>query len=68
MEDILTLYEQPYDPRQPVVCFDERPCQLLDEVLVPIPMKPGRTKRQDDEYVRQGTCCVLDTFNICYEA
>jgi hypothetical protein len=74
MEDILTLYEQPNDPRQPVVCFDERPCQLIDEVLVPIPMKPGRTKRQDDEYVRQGTCCVLmafeplDTFNICHDA
>jgi hypothetical protein len=59
MEDILTLYEQPYDPRQPVVCFDERPCQFINEVLVPIPMKPGRTTRQDDEYVRQGTCCVL---------
>jgi DDE superfamily endonuclease len=62
MEDILTLYEQPYDPRQPVVCFDERPCQLLDEVLVPIPMQPGRTTRQDDEYVRQGTCGVLMAF------
>jgi hypothetical protein len=62
MEDILTLYEQPYDPRQPVVCFDERPCQLIDEVLAPIPMKPGRIKRQDDEYVRQGTCCVLIAF------
>src|SRR5438132_1233158 len=57
-----SYYEQPYDPRQPVVCFDERPCQLIDEVLVPIPMKPGRTKRQDDEYVRQGTCCVLMAF------
>jgi DDE superfamily endonuclease len=62
MEDILTLYEQPYDPRQPVVCFDERPCQLIDEVLVPLPMKPGRIKRQDDEYARQGTCCVLIAF------
>lgn len=62
MEDILTLYEQPYDPRQPVVCFDERPCQLIDEVLAPMSMKPGRTKRQDDEYVRQGTCCVLLAF------
>jgi DDE superfamily endonuclease len=62
MEDMLTLYEQPEDPRQPVVCFDERPCQLIDEVLVPSPMKPGRTKRQDDEYVRQGTCCVLLAF------
>jgi DDE superfamily endonuclease len=62
MEDSLTLYEQPYEPRQPVVCVDERPCPLLDEVLVPIPMKPGRPTRQDDDYVRQGTCCVLMAF------
>jgi DDE superfamily endonuclease len=59
MEDILALYEQPYDPCRPVICFDERPCQLIGEVLVPIPMQPGRIKRQDDEYVRQGTCCIL---------
>src|ERR687888_24139 len=49
MEDILDLYEQPYDPCRPTVCFDERPCQLIDEVLVPLPMKPGRAKYQDDE-------------------
>jgi DDE superfamily endonuclease len=59
MEDILALYEQPYDPLRPVVCFDERPCQLIGEVLAPIPMQPGRIKRQDDEYERQGTCCIL---------
>jgi hypothetical protein len=29
MEEILDLYEEPYDPKRPVVCFDERPCQLL---------------------------------------
>ena len=34
MENILTLYEQPYDPRHPMVCFDERPCQLIGDVLV----------------------------------
>lgn len=62
MEDILTLYEQPYAPRQPVVCFDARPCHLMDEVLAPLPMKPGKSKRQDDAYVRQGTCCVLLAF------
>jgi DDE superfamily endonuclease len=62
MEDILTLYEQSYDPLRPVVCFDERPCQLLSEVLTPLPMKPGRIKRQDDEYERQGVCCVFIAF------
>ena len=43
MEDLLDLYEQPYDPLCPVVCFDEMPFQLLGEVLVPIPMKPGHS-------------------------
>jgi hypothetical protein len=62
MEDILALYEQPYDPLRPVVCFDERPCQLIGEVLAPIPMKPGRIKRQDDEYECQGTCCLFIAF------
>jgi hypothetical protein len=62
MEDVLDLYERPYDLRRPVICFDERPCQLLGDVLAPIPMKPGRTKRQDYEYERKGTCCILLAF------
>jgi hypothetical protein len=59
MEQVLNIYEQPYDPRRPVVCFDERPCQLLGNVLMPIPMKPGRIERQDYHYKRCGTCVVL---------
>ena len=59
MEHVLNTYEQPYDPRRPVVCFDERPCQLLSDVLMPIPMKPGRVERQDYHYERHGTCAVL---------
>ncbi len=62
MEDILTLYEEPYAPARPVLCFDERPCQLLGDVLAPMPMQPGRPRRQDYEYRRQGTCCVLLAF------
>jgi hypothetical protein len=62
MEDILSLYEEPYDRSRPVICFDERPCQVLGDVLAPMPMKPGRSKRQDDEYERHGTCCVLLAF------
>ena len=42
-----------------IVCFDERPCQLLGDVLMPIPMKPGRVERQDYHYKRNGTCAVL---------
>ena len=59
MEHVLDIYERPYDPRRPVVCFDERPCQLLGDVLMPIPMKPGRVEREDYHYKRNGTCVVL---------
>ena len=55
----MDIYEQPYNARRPVVCFDERPCQLLGDVLMPIPMKPGRIERQDYHYQRHGTCVVL---------
>jgi DDE superfamily endonuclease len=59
MEQVLDIYERPYDPAYPVVCFYERPCQLLGDVLMPIPMKPGRVERQDYEYKRNGTCAIL---------
>ena len=59
MEQVLDIYERPYDSDYPVVCFDERPCQLLSDVLMPIPMKPGRVERQDYEYKRNGTCVIL---------
>jgi hypothetical protein len=59
MEYVLDIYERPYDPSHPVVCFDERPYQLLGDVLMPIPMKPGRVERQDYHYKRNGTCAVL---------
>jgi hypothetical protein len=59
MEDLLDLYELPYNPRWPVLCFDERPCQLLGDTLVPIPMQPGKCYRYDDHYERKGTCCLF---------
>lgn len=59
MEQVLDVYERSYDLEHPVVCFDERPCQLLGDVLMPIPMKPGRIERQDYHYTRHGTCVVL---------
>jgi hypothetical protein len=62
MEDVLDLYEQPYDPRRPVICFDERPCQLIGDAIVPIPMKPGAAKKEHYEYLRNGTCCIFMAF------
>lgn len=63
MEDVLYQYALPYDPLRPLICFDERPCQLLGEVLVPLPMKANRPQRYDYEYERHGTCCVLLAFD-----
>lgn len=59
MEAVLDSYERPYDPDFPQVCFDERPCQLIGDVLVPLPTEPGRPRRQDYHYERKGTCVVL---------
>ncbi len=55
MEDVLDLYAEPYDPRRPVVCFDETSTQLLSEPRPPLPAKPGQPRRQDYEYRREGT-------------
>ena len=59
MEDILDLYEQPYDPRRPVLCLDEFSLALRDEKISPLPPKPGRTQKNDYEYIRKGTCSVF---------
>ena len=63
MEDVLDQYEQPYDPKHPLVCIDEMPCQLIDDVLVPVPPKPGKPLKIDYEYRRNGTCCVFIAFD-----
>jgi hypothetical protein len=62
MEEVLDLYEEPYDPLFPVVCFDERPCQLLAEVREPLPGRPGLPERRDHEYERCGVAHVLMAF------
>ncbi len=62
MEALLELYRRPYDASYPVVCFDERPCVLHGEVVAPLPMQPGKPQREDYEYQRQGTCCLLVAF------
>lgn len=56
MEDVLDLYAETEDPRRPVVCFDERPCQLLEDVRQPIPTEPHKPAKFDYEYKRNGTC------------
>src|ERR1700745_525911 len=49
MEDILAVYEKPLSEREPVVCMDEKPVVLHDEVRSPQAMRPGRVARRDGE-------------------
>ncbi len=62
MEDVLELYEEPYDPRRPTVCFDELPYQMVAEKRTPLPAKPGRPQRYDYEYERKGTVNIFAFF------
>jgi len=55
MYAILDLYEKGYNRKYPVVCIDEKSCQLLEEARKPIPLKQGSTAKHDYEYIRKGT-------------
>jgi DDE superfamily endonuclease len=55
MEDILEVYQRPYDPDRPVVCLDEQPTQLIAETRTPLAGEPGQPQRYDYEYERAGT-------------
>ena len=62
MEDILEVYQRPYDPQRPLVCLDETSKQLIAETRVPIAAKPGRPGRHDYEYRRNGTTNLFMMF------
>ena len=62
MEDVLDVYQRPYDPARPMVCLDETSRQLLGEVRPPEPAAAGRPLRYDPEYVRGG---VANLFLVC---
>lgn len=59
MEDVLKLYEEPYDPTRPVICMDETSKQLVGETRTPIATGPGKPQRIDYEYERRGTADVF---------
>jgi hypothetical protein len=59
MEDVLTIYQLPYDPLFPVVCMDESNKQLIGEVHAPIPAAPGHGRILDHEYVRNGVATLF---------
>jgi hypothetical protein len=59
MEEVLEVYERPYNPAEPVVCLDEKPISLHDDVRPARPMRPGKLRRPDNEYKRCGTANVF---------
>lgn len=59
MEDVLDIYELPYNPMCPVVCMDEKPYQLLGNSRESLPMRPGDNMKTDFEYIRNGTCSIF---------
>jgi hypothetical protein len=62
MEDVLEVYQRPYDPKRPQVCLDEQSRQLIRETRTPIPVAPGQPERVDYEYERNGTVNLFMVF------
>lgn len=68
MEDILDVYQRPFDPKRPLVCLDEGAKQLLDDSRPPEPMQLAQGERaahplrEDYEYVRAGMCSFFVMF------
>lgn len=62
MDEVLSLYNAPYDEKRPVVCLDELPFQLLGEQVEPLLMKPGVIRKIDYEYERKGVASVFVAF------
>lgn len=56
MEDVLEVYQRPYDPQRPVVCLDECSKELHATPHGTLPREPGKTACEDYEYARNGTC------------
>ncbi|MCB9233743.1 MAG: IS630 family transposase [Bacteroidia bacterium] len=59
MEMVLDVYKRPFSAKNPVVCMDESPKQLISETRVTVPMKKGAPKRIDYEYKRCGACNIF---------
>jgi transposase len=71
MEDVLGIYQRPYNPKIPVICMDEKPIQLLDEIISRVSakplrtdpdtglIKPGELEKVDYQYERCGTASIF---------
>lgn len=59
MENILWLYSLPYDWKRPVICFDERPCFLIGDLIEPLAMASGQIRKEHYSYQKNGSCALL---------
>ena len=59
METILRLYLLPYNSLRPIICFDERPCFLIGDIVEGLQMKSGQVAKENYAYTKHGSCCVL---------
>lgn len=62
MEEVLEIYKREYDPEHPLLCFDESSKQQIQEVIESLPMEPGKPKRYDGEYERNGVSNLFMIF------
>lgn len=58
MEQVLDVYQRPFDARRPVVCMDEQPKQLIEDSRPGLPVSPGQPEKVDHEYIRHGVCSI----------
>ena len=59
MEQVLDLYAQPPDENEPLICMDEAAKELHAQERQPLPMRPGTPLREDDKYMRHGSCAIF---------
>ena len=59
MYKVLNLYSEEYNPKYPIICFDEKHKQLIDDTQPRIAMKPGNPEKYDYEYKRNGTANIF---------
>jgi hypothetical protein len=62
MEQVLDVYQRPYDAKQPVVCMDESSKQLLSDVRAPLVLRSGQPRKEDSHYRRQGVWNLFVAF------
>ena len=64
MEDVLVVYNRPTNTQGARLCFDERPCQLLEDVVIGLRVKPGKAAKEDNDRVAGAICETGDSSGL----